>query len=671
MGSAPSDVRADTARENRTQLTGWRRIRRNRRMTSGINCCLQFGIKAGLLAPFAAGLFVAAASSAGIAQTAAEHEQHHPGNAPAATVQSNGATSHTAAGGGGMAGMESMHGGGEHSSYSAPLYPRMLQLDPGDQTGRRALRSEAEQRAALAAAAIRTAGADVASTTTGEARAEAVDRLRTATAEYQAAQRVAAALRSDGEAQSEALDWYQTAMNLGSSPHTEERGIFGLSALHLFLMTIGGILAAGLLALQLLRLRRGQALIDELRTGAPATASEEPAQAQSQRASASFIPAGSTAAPPVGRRATDNGKRRWSGELRVAHIVNETPTVETYRLVPMGSDELPFDFLPGQFLQVEVEPEPDKRFRRSYTIASSPTQRAFVEITVKREDQGVVSRHLNEKLEVGDLLRVSGPFGSFTFTGSDAQSVVLIAGGVGITPVMSVLRYLTDKAWPGDIFLLYGAKSTEEFLFREEIERLEKRHANLHVLATMQRSPGTVWLGPEGILTKELIASAVPRIAERRIHLCGPPPMMAAVQKLLVELGVPEAQIHSEAFGPASLPAENAPSALTIATEQSQVTPAGSQPSSTAIPQTTVTFSLSGVAAPLRADESVLEAAEGAGVEIPYVCRIGECGVCVTKLLQGSVTMAVEKGLDPADKAQGYVLACQAKTTGSPLIVEA
>ncbi len=87
--------------------------------------------------------------------------------------------------------------------------------------------------------------------------------------------------------------------------------------------------------------------------------------------------------------------------------------------------------------------------------------------------------------------------------------------------------------------------------------------------------------------------------------------------------------------------------------------------------QTTITFSVAGVSAPLPSDQSVLEAAEGAGVEIPYQCRVGVCGVCVTRLLEGEVSMAVETGLDPADKAQGYVLACQAKSTGGPLVVEA
>ncbi|MFX4997790.1 2Fe-2S iron-sulfur cluster binding domain-containing protein, partial [Acinetobacter baumannii] len=85
---------------------------------------------------------------------------------------------------------------------------------------------------------------------------------------------------------------------------------------------------------------------------------------------------------------------------------------------------------------------------------------------------------------------------------------------------------------------------------------------------------------------------------------------------------------------------------------------------------TTVTFSISGISAALSADETVLEAAEGAGVEIPYACRVGTCGVCVTKLLSGEVSMDVETGLAPEDKANGYILACQAKSTGQPLVVE-
>lgn len=141
--------------------------------------------------------------------------------------------------------------------------------------------------------------------------------------------------------------------------------------------------------------------------------------------------------------------------------------------------------------------------------------------------------------------------------------------------------------------------------------------------------------------------------------------MMAALRQELAALGVPEAQLHTEAFGPASLPGDTAE----LEVKAAPPTPTGAI--NPAIPDATITFSVAGVSAPLPKEQTVLEAAEQAGVEIPYACRSGECGVCVTRLISGEVTMAVETGLDPADKAQGYILACQAKTTGRPLVVEA
>ena len=281
-----------------------------------------------------------------------------------------------------------------------------------------------------------------------------------------------------------------------------------------------------------------------------------------------------------------------------------------------------------------------------------------------------MSRHLHDTLLVGDLVRASGPFGTFTFTGTTADSIVLIAGGVGITPMMSVLRYLTDTAWPGEIFFLYGARSTDEFVFRDEIERLERLHDNLHVFAAMERSPGTVWHGAVGPLTRDMLLSAVPDIARRRIHLCGPPAMMAAMKAELAELGVPEVQLHTEAFGPASLPIDPVDAPGAPGNDASRTVQPPSAPS-TRIAEASVTFALSGVSAALAGDQTVLEAAEGVGVEIPYSCRTGDCGLCVTKLLDGEVTMANEAGLAPEDKANGYILACQAKGSGKPIVVEA
>ena len=133
----------------------------------------------------------------------------------------------------------------------------------------------------------------------------------------------------------------------------------------------------------------------------------------------------------------------WSGQLRVARVFDETPEVRTFRLVPTAGTRLPFDFLPGQYLNLSLMVD-GKKVNRSYTIASSPTRVGYCEMTVKREERGVASRHLHDAVREGSLLDVSAPAGRFTFTGTEAESIVLIAGGVGITPLMAKIRYLTD-----------------------------------------------------------------------------------------------------------------------------------------------------------------------------------------------------------------------------------
>lgn len=556
----------------------------------------------------------------------------------------------------------------EHESRRAAFFAQLLAYPALDDRARERVAAQASDRVNRGLALINEGSVAGMRSTTVSTRLEAASRMREGVDLFRSGSAAQAALGGMQPPHDMAMSWFRDQLDIDAPPTSGSARWLDFTPSHLLLMLFLVLVSAMLIALQLFRLRRIGSIVSNAAAGAAAPAAAAaappvPRLAAPPAAGAEAL-APSNAAPPAG--ASLRKPKSWSGQLRVVQIVRETPTIQTFRFADPAADRLPFDFLPGQFLQVEVTPEGGKTARRSYTIASSPTQRAYVELTVKREEQGVVSRYLHDTVAAGDLLNVSGPFGAFTFTGTDAESIVLIAGGVGITPMMSVLRYLTDTAWKGEIFFLYGARSTEEFVFRDEIERLERRFPNLHVIAAMQRSAGTTWLGPEGTITKDMITAAVPDIAKRRIHLCGPPGMMAAMRAQLAELGVPEAQLHTEAFGPASLPAD--PSSLEV---KPATPPTPAQASAPAVAPSTVTFSVSGVSAALPENETVLEAAEGAGVEIPYACRIGECGTCVVKLLQGEVTMAVESGLDPADKAQGYVLACQAKGTGKPLVVEA
>ena len=352
------------------------------------------------------------------------------------------------------------------------------------------------------------------------------------------------------------------------------------------------------------------------------------------------------AAPPL----TAN----WRGHLRVGSIVTETPGVKTFRLLPSTDGPMPFTFVPGQFLNVAFSIG-GARMNRSYSISSSPTERQYVDLTIKREPRGAVSRHIVDLLKVGNLVEAGGPVGKFTFDGTEAESVVLISAGVGITPMVSIARYLTERAWPGDIFFIHTCRTPADYIFADQIAALVQRNPRLHVTVTSTKPEGTNWQGPRGRLTRELLAQTVPDLVSRRIHVCGPPTMMEATKAILTELGVPPGRVKSELFG-ATKPSPSA---------------AGTTAEPTAVATgPLVTFSKNHKSARIHDGQTVLELSEELAIGIENSCRVGTCGVCKVKMTSGEVDMAVEDSLDAEDKTNGIILACQARPKGD-IAVEA
>ncbi|MGQ0446281.1 MAG: 2Fe-2S iron-sulfur cluster-binding protein [Beijerinckiaceae bacterium] len=352
---------------------------------------------------------------------------------------------------------------------------------------------------------------------------------------------------------------------------------------------------------------------------------------------------------PYRRNDPATGKIRWSGVLELAEIIEVTHNVKTFRLINPAGGKIPFAFLPGQFLTLAVEPSgiPAKR---SYTIASSPACRDWIEITVKREAQGLVSRWLHDAVRPGEALEVLAPNGTFTFNGNEEESVVLIGGGVGITPLMSVTRFLTERCWPGDIHLILGFRNPGDYLFREEIATLQSRNSRLQVAVTMSDPKDEDWHGPRGHIDQAFLASAIPNIATKRVHLCGPPAMMEAVTGALIGLGMPPRLIKKEAFG-------------TITRDPASKTRAVGRIIGRVI------FQMSQVSAQISEAETILDTADKANVYIDNACRSGTCGACRIKLLSGKVHMPVEDSLTEEEKSRGYILACQAQAE-SDVVVE-
>ena len=343
-------------------------------------------------------------------------------------------------------------------------------------------------------------------------------------------------------------------------------------------------------------------------------------------------------------------KKFWSGELEIARIFDETHDVKTFRFVSPDGGALPFQHVAGQYINLHLTID-GKRVNRSYTIASSPTRQAYCEISVKRAPNGYGSKHLHETWREGALVKVSAPAGKFYFAGHESERVVLIAGGIGITPMMSVVRSLTDRGWKGDMYLIFSVRLVKDIVFADELRYLQARFPNLHVKITVSQDPDTAWDGARGQITRELIASFVPGLTRGPVMLCGPDPMMTAMRATLVAMGVPDAEIHQEAF---------------ISPPAADSTPVDDAPAEAAGPAN-IRFERTRKTAE-STELTVLEAAEDCGVTIPFECRSGICGQCKTRLISGKVTMEVQDALTSADRAKGLILACQARATRDTVV---
>ena len=246
----------------------------------------------------------------------------------------------------------------------------------------------------------------------------------------------------------------------------------------------------------------------------------------------------------------------------------------------------------------------------------------------------------------------------FTFTGTEADSNVLIAGGVGVTPMVSITRYLTERSWAGDIYFVFVCRTPADYMFANEIAALQLANSKLHVAVTVSKPERTDWKGLRGRITKELLTQTAPDLASRRIHLCGPPSMMDSTKAMLTELGVSPGNIKTEAFGAVN------PAPAAAGTALKPTTPATGP---------LVKFSKNNKAAKIHVDlkagdsppkQTILELSEELGIGIEFSCRVGTCGICKVKMTSGEVDQAVTDALDANDTAHGIILACQAKPKG-------
>ena len=300
----------------------------------------------------------------------------------------------------------------------------------------------------------------------------------------------------------------------------------------------------------------------------------------------------------------------------------------TFWLEPAKGDNVLPSYQPGQHLPIEMTIDGEKISRR-YTLSSSPSRAGRLAISVKRVDDGRISNWLNDHFQVGDTLVAQNPDGAFYLEENPNHPLLLLSAGSGVTPMLSMLRYLADHNQVEDVVFYHQCSSELDIPYQQEIQDIADKHSGLKVIYSLSQ-PAKDWQGLSGRLSVSHIAK-IDDLHRRQAFVCGPDGFMDNAKKMLIQMGLNPQHYHQEAFG------------VNQATEEMVKT---------------LQLSVNGYLFEGNNQGTLLDQAEAAGVSIASSCRAGFCGACKVTLESGQVHQPDVPALQDHERNMGQVLAC-------------
>ena len=371
---------------------------------------------------------------------------------------------------------------------------------------------------------------------------------------------------------------------------------------------------------------------------------------------------GKSPSPVLARRRgrQHDGHRRGASAraarlFRVAAVSRPTADSIAFELEdPTGAS---ISFLPGQFFTLLVDVD-GRQLRRAYSAASTCLDGSRVRLVSRRVTGGRVSNYLNDHLQSGQLIRALGPSGRFVCAPRPgaARQILLIAGGSGITPMMSIAQSLLEAEPDSQVALVYGNRDAQSIIFRSELDALAAAHGDRFTVRHVLSEPPADWQGGRGMLETRVLSQELDGLATGHgegveYFICGPEPMMVAARALLLERGVDAEKIHEERFNQ----------------QHARIDPDRSRAGSAQPAR----FQLAGSRYDISVapGDTILDAGLAAGVPLRFSCAMGGCGACKLRLRQGAVACEEPNCLQPAEREAGLVLACVSRPT-SPVSLE-
>lgn len=232
-------------------------------------------------------------------------------------------------------------------------------------------------------------------------------------------------------------------------------------------------------------------------------------------------------------------------QYKITAKIKDARNVVIWRTAPVQGSI--FDFQPGQFAMIHLFDNNGATWlKKPYSIASSPLNKEYLEFGIKI--QGEFTRKMHKTLKINDVIGVDGPYGIFTFNPKIHQNTIMFAGGIGITPFISMIRFATESDASAKILLYYCNQTEKDIAYKSALDKLIAQNPNFQIIYSVDTCANNQWIGEIGLICKEKIKKYIANYQDKYVFLCGPGPFMNAVESILQSCKVPNDRIKKEVF---------------------------------------------------------------------------------------------------------------------------